>query len=102
LSELALAPGTSTEPSVPEPDPRIVYSDLCCTLTFDCVTVEVRIYRPEHDSKWALEVVNEAGNVTLWDNLFDTDQEALSAFEETVIDEGIETSLNDGDVETLH
>jgi hypothetical protein len=87
---------------VPEPDPRIVYSDLCCTLTLDGVTVEVRIYRPEFDPKWALEVVNESGNATLWDSLFDTDQDALTAFEETVIDEGIETFLDDGDVETLH
>jgi hypothetical protein len=47
-------------------------------------------------------VVNESGNATLWDSLFDTDQDALTAFEETVIDEGIETFLDDGDVETLH
>jgi hypothetical protein len=93
---------TATEVSVPDCDPNAVFSPLCCTLSLDGITVELRIFHPEDDPKWALEVVNESGNATLWDSLFDTDQDALTAFEETVIDEGIETFLDDGDVETLH
>jgi hypothetical protein len=90
------------EPCVSDRSPAIIYSDLCCTVTFAGITVEVQIYRSEHDPKWALEVVTEDGNTTLWDKMFHTDEEALATFEQTVIDEGIETFLDDGDVETLH
>jgi hypothetical protein len=94
--------GALTEPSVPDREPHIIYSDLCCRLTLDGVTVDVHIYRLEHDLKCVLEVANEAGNSTLWDDLFDTDQDALTAFEQVVIEEGMETFLDDGDIETLH
>jgi len=87
---------------VPDRDPHIIYSDLCCTLTLDGVTVDVQIFRLKHDPKWTLEVVNETGGSTVWDDPFDTDQDALAAFEQTAIDEGTETFLDDGDVETLH
>ena len=49
-----------------------------------------------------LEVANEAGNSTLWDELFDTDQDALTAFEQVIIEEGMETFLDGNDIETLH
>jgi hypothetical protein len=89
------------EPCVPD-DPGIIYSDLCRTITLDGITVDVHIYRLEHDPKWALEVANEAGNSTLWDDLFETDTEAYAAFSATVQEEGLQTFLDDGDFETLH
>lgn len=83
-------------------DPNIIYSDLCHSLTAEGITVTVHIYRLEHDPKWALEVVNECGTSTVWDDLFDTDQQALDALELTVAEEGIETFLDGNDPETLH
>jgi hypothetical protein len=77
-----------------EPDPNIIYSDLCRAVTVDDVTVEVKIYRLEHDPKWALEVVNEAGTSTVWDDLFETDTQAYAAFCAT-LQEGMETFLDD-------
>ncbi len=83
-------------------DADIVYSDLCRTVAADGVSVEVHIYRSRDAADWALEVVNEAGTSTVWDNLFETDHHALEAFEQVLADEGIETFFDGGDAETLH
>jgi hypothetical protein len=77
------------EPYVPASDPDIVVSGLSRSVTIDTVTVEVQIYRPEPESQWALEVVNDIGTSTAWDTLFDTDAEAFAAFELTVEEEGM-------------
>ncbi len=77
-----------------DPDPNIVTSGLSCTVRVDGVTVVVKIYRLEHDPQWALEVVNEVGTSTVWDVPFETDEEALAAFQLTVDDEGMEAFLD--------
>lgn len=89
---------------MPEPDPEIIYSDLCREFTLDDVTVEVKIYRLEHDPRWALEVVNTAGTSTIWDDLFDTDTQAYAAFSATLQEEGMAAFFEDDeeDGETLH
>ena len=79
-------------------DPNIVTSSLSRTVTVDGVTVEVNIYRLEHDPQWTLEVVNEIGTSTVWDAVFDTDEEANSAFQLTVDEEGMEAFLDRGNV----
>ena len=61
-------------------DPNIVISGLSRTVTRDGITVEVNICRLEHESRWVLEVISEKGTSTVWDDLFDTDDEALMAF----------------------
>lgn len=71
-------------------DPNIVTSGLSRTVSRDGISVEVMIYRLEHDPKWALEVVNAAKTSTVWDTLFGTDDEASEAFELTLAEEGIE------------
>ena len=79
-------------------DPNIVTSSLSRTVTVDGVTVEVNIYRLEHDPQWTLEVVNEIGTSTVWDAVFDTDEEAFAAFQLTVEEEGIEAFLDQTNV----
>jgi uncharacterized protein len=86
------------ETSVKDRDPNIVTSGLSCSVTSDDITVDVRIYRLEHDTHWFLEVVNEKGTSTVWDAPFDTDDEALVAFELAVEEEGIETFLDKDNV----
>lgn len=81
-----------------EPDPNIVHSGLSGLITRDGVTVDVQIYRLEHDPKWALEVINEDRTSTTWDDLFDSDKEALAAFEKTVEEQGIESFLDNANV----
>jgi hypothetical protein len=80
----------------------LIYSDLCRTVTADGITVSVKIYRTAHDPKWALEVVHEARTATIWDDQFETVQDALEAFERSIAQEGMASFLDDGDVETVH
>ena len=83
---------------MPDRDPNIVNSGLSRTVEVEGVSVEVMIYRLEHDPKWALEVVNDAKTSTVWDALFDTDTEANEAFELTLREEGIDAFLDRSNV----
>ena len=48
----------------------------------DGQTVYVKIYRvPSIDKRWSLEVVDHLDISSVWEQLFDTDDDALSAFE---------------------
>lgn len=78
-------------------DPTIIESALSRTVSRDGITVRVLVYRLEHNPKWALEVVNDAGTSTVWDDLFDTDEAAFEAFTQAVATEGMETFLDDDD-----
>ena len=73
---------------MPNRDPNIINSPLSRSITRDDITVEVHIYRLEHDPHWALEVVNTNGTSSVWDDLFDTDEEAYAAFEQAVEEDG--------------
>ena len=50
---------------MPNRDPNIITSGLSQSFAKDGVTVEVKIYRLEHDPKWSLEVVNVEGTSTV-------------------------------------
>lgn len=86
------------ETCVADRDPNIVHSSLSGLVTIDDITVDVQIYRLEHDPQWALEVINEERTSTTWDELFDSDDDAFAAFEKVVADEGIETFLDNANV----
>ncbi len=79
-------------------DPNIVYSGLSGPITRDGIIVDVQIYRLEHDPKWALEVINGEGTSTVWDDLFDSDDEAFAAFTATFEEEGMRAFLDDSNV----
>lgn len=76
-------------------DPPIIDSPLSQTLTIDAITVQVRIFKLEEDDGWTLEVVNESGTSTVWEDPFPTDTDAFEAFQRAVEVEGIETFLDD-------
>ena len=75
---------------MPDREPNIITSPLSCSITRDDITVEVHIYRLEHEAQWVLEVVNESGTSSVWEDRFDSDEKAFAAFEQAVADEGIE------------
>jgi hypothetical protein len=50
-------------------------------MTVGGVCVNVQIFRLDFYHLWALEVVTENGGSLVWDELFETDEEALAAFE---------------------
>ena len=57
-------------------EPALTYSPLNQTLTRNGVTVEVHIYKGR-GSDWILEVVDAAKNSHVWDDEFETDQQAF-------------------------
>jgi hypothetical protein len=71
-------------------DPNIVRSGLSGTVAEDGLTVAVEIYRLEDDLTWLLEVVDNTGTSTVWDDQFETDDGALAAFQTVLADEGIQ------------
>jgi hypothetical protein len=83
-------------------EPEIYFSELCRQVTREGITVRVEIYRVPGNPKWALEVLNPLQCSAIWDELFDSDTEALAAFEAVLDDEGICVFFGGGWVETLH
>ncbi len=79
-------------------DPNLITSSLSRELSRDGVTVRVEIYRLEDRPGWSLEVVNDRGTSTVWDDLFDTDDAADAAFRETVAAEGMAAFLDSATV----
>ena len=76
-------------------DPKLVSSSYAGPVTRQGVTVRLEIYRLDDDLQWVLEVVNENGTSTVWDELFDTDSAAYAAFQSTVEDEGMSAFLDE-------
>ena len=74
-------------------DPEIVMSPLCQEISKDGTKIQVDIYRGENESGWILEVIDEENTSTVWDDPFDTDQEALDAAMKVIEKDGIRSFL---------
>lgn len=72
----------------------LIYSPLQQYYTIGTHTVEICIYRMPH-TDWTLEVVDEHGNSTVWDDEFGTDQAALDEVMQTIRDDGIESLIGE-------
>jgi hypothetical protein len=70
----------------------LVYSKHCQSVTRSGRTVKVEIYSSGKND-WILEVVDEYNNSTVWDDPFETDDEAFREFERTLEEEGIESMI---------
>ena len=81
-------------------DPKIIYSALSRTVREGGTEVRIDIYRLE-TTDWSLEVIDETGASTVWEELFPTDQAALDEVMKTIREGGIRTFLN-GDKRALH
>lgn len=77
-----------------ENEPELIMSPLCQSVTVDGYTVEVHIYGSGKDD-WILEVVDETGASTVWDDPFPTDALAFAEFQRTVEAEGIRSFEED-------
>lgn len=69
-------------------EPNLINSGLSRSIEVDGQTFRIEIYRLEH-TEWSLEVVDEEGTSTVWDELFETDQAALDEVLQSVAREGI-------------
>jgi hypothetical protein len=81
-------------------DPKLIQSALSRTVREDGTEVRIDIYRLE-TTDWTLEVVDEAGTSTVWDDLFPTDQAALDEALKTFREEGMGTFLS-GKTDIMH
>jgi hypothetical protein len=81
-------------------DPKLIHSALSCTIREDGTEIHIDIYRLE-TTDWSLEVVDETGASTVWDDLFPTDQAALDEALKTIREEGIRTLLSD-ETQAMH
>lgn len=81
---------------------KLVFSLLCRRIRRNRTSIRVHIYRLEDDSAWTLEVEDQEGGSTVWDEKFDTDEAALEEVMKVIETEGIETFLVDPDKPTLH
>lgn len=70
-------------------DEVIEHSPLERVITQDGETVSVFIYRGRADPGWLLEIEDELGGSTCWEDPFDTDQAALDEALQTIAEEGI-------------
>ena len=82
-------------------DPEIVMSPLSREITGDGTKVQVDIYRGENESGWILEVIDKENTSTVWDEPFDSDQEALDAVIYIIEQDGIK-SFREGESEEMH
>jgi hypothetical protein len=85
--------GTDMNDDDPDRDAEVEPSPLCRSVTRDGTTVRVAIYRQEDDG-WVLEVENQQGTSTVWDDLFATDTEAFAELNRTLETEGIRAFLD--------
>lgn len=83
---------------MPEREPNLVTSSLSQTISRSGVTVEVQIYKLEGGAEWTLEVVNEKGTSTVWDDGFASDDAAYATFLTAVREEGVATFLDQATV----
>jgi uncharacterized protein len=74
---------------------RITKSPLSRKISREGTSVEVLIYRGERDKGWILEVVNQLGGSTVWDDTFETEQDALNEVFQTIAAEGMASFLQD-------
>ena len=82
-------------------DFKIVESPLSTSVTQDGMTIEVHIYRGEKDDGWTLEVVDQLGGSTVWEEIFASDVDALEEVKRTIAEEGLASLLTDSS-EQLH
>ncbi len=73
-------------------------SQLSQAVERDGRSVQIEIY-DDGTGGWLLEVVDEFGNSSVWDQSFETEQDALDEALETIREEGIESLIDfDGSI----
>lgn len=73
---------------------ELIYSKHCQSISSAGKTVQLEIYGTGKND-WMLEVVDEYGNSTCWDEPFDSDEAAYKEFERTLSEEGIEALIGE-------
>jgi hypothetical protein len=69
---------------------ELITSPLARKITRDGVTVGICIYRGASEDGWLLEVEDQDGGSTVWDDRFPSDQAALDEAMQIIETEGIQ------------
>ena len=70
-------------------DPEVITSGLSMSYSSHGVVLDIEICRMEDESEWSLEIVNEEGTSTVWDDLFESDEAALAEAIKAIEKEGV-------------
>ncbi len=71
-------------------------SPLCQEISSGGKTVKVEIYG-DGEGKWILEIEDQNGNSTVWDDPFETDSSALTEAKKSILGETITTFIGPED-----
>lgn len=77
-----------------DPEPELIESPLNWLIERNGRRLTVNIVRLATERGWSLEVVNDHGTSTAWDDQFDTDRDADAAFRNALAQDGFEAFLD--------
>ena len=78
-------------------EPALINSPLSQDISSGDRTVSVEIYRLENEKEWALEVVDEFNNSTVWDETFPAESAALTEVKKAILEDGISSLIGPED-----
>jgi hypothetical protein len=78
-------------------EPKLELSPLSQEISSGGKTVSVEIYRLEGETSWALEVVDEYNNSTVWDDTFENESVALTEAKKSILAEGVSSLVGPED-----
>ena len=78
-------------------DPKLILSPLSQDLSSEGKTLTVEIYRLEDEQEWVLEMLDEYGNSTVWDDKFKSELAALEEAKNAILEEGIVNFIGPAD-----
>lgn len=78
-------------------DPNIVLSGMSDDVRVDGVPFRIDVYRLEDDRAWTVEVIDENGTSSVWDETFATEKAAFNFALAEIRSEGGEAFRNGGD-----
>lgn len=78
-------------------EPELGFSPSSQLISSGGRTVNIQIYRLEGEIEWDLEVEDEFGNSTVWDDKFSSDSSALVEVKKTILAEGISSLVGPKD-----
>ncbi len=76
---------------------NLIISELSTELSNGGRTVNVEIFRLEHEKEWALAINDEFNNSTVWDDTFTTDSAALTEAKKAILEEGVNAFIGPED-----
>ena len=68
-------------------EPEIEYSHLSGAISSGGKMLDVQIYRSEGEARWLLEIEDEFGNSTVWDETFETEEKAMTEAKKSILEE---------------